>query len=87
MSEKEITNDQLATMVAKGFDGVDKRFNEVDKRFNEVDKSFNEVDKRFDRVEKRLAVIEFEITELAHRAELEQLKTRIAKIEEKIGLA
>lgn len=41
--KKEATIDDLALMIGKGFEGVDKRFNEVDKRFEEVNHRFNEV--------------------------------------------
>jgi len=49
---KNITIDELAAMVQRGFDGVDKRFGEIDKRFNRVDERFDEmknyIDKRID---------------------------------------
>ncbi len=41
---KKVTIDDLAIMMAKSFERVDKRFDEVDKRFNEVDKRFEKVD-------------------------------------------
>lgn len=35
-TKRNITIDDLAIMVAKGFNGVDKRFDAVDKRFNRL---------------------------------------------------
>ncbi len=32
------TNDDLAMMIAKGFEGVDKRFEDMDKRFDKIEK-------------------------------------------------
>lgn len=40
---KKMTIDDLAVMVAKGFDGVNTRFSEVDKRLNNVEKGIDEV--------------------------------------------
>jgi isocitrate dehydrogenase kinase/phosphatase len=44
MKEERITTDELAAMIKKGFDGVDKRFADltehVDKRFEEVNEHF-----------------------------------------------
>ena len=53
--EKNVTLNDLAIMVNKGFqsvqDEMDKRFDEVDKRFDEVDKRFEKVDEGFDNLE------------------------------------
>ena len=65
MAKKNITIDDLAIMVQKGFDGIDLKF-------ERVDKSFNQVDKRFDKIEylilenhkKRIEKMEAEIKEL-----------------------
>jgi hypothetical protein len=37
MSKKQITIDDLAGMVKRGFDGIDKQFEQIAKRFNVVD--------------------------------------------------
>lgn len=65
--KKNLTIDDLAVMMAKGFTRADKRMDEglaradkkvddlaamVAKGFSEIDKRFEQVDKRFDRVEK-----------------------------------
>ena len=69
MVKKDITINDLAVMVQKGFSGVDKRF---DAMHNEMDKRFDLVDKRFDKVEnlilenhrKRIEKMEAEIKDL-----------------------
>ena len=48
MVKKNVTIDDLAVMVQKGFDGVDEKFERVDKRFEQVDKRFDGIDKRLD---------------------------------------
>lgn len=42
--KKNITIDDLAVIVQKGFNGVDKRFDSVDKRFDLVDKRFDKIE-------------------------------------------
>ncbi len=53
MAKKNITIENLAHMVKKGFDGVDVRFDRVDQRFERVDQRFDKVDQRFDDVKSR----------------------------------
>ncbi len=80
---KKITIEHLATMVSRGFDGVDKQFEEVAKK-SDMDKCFNKVDERFDRVENRLGKIENILTSdykrLIEKLELEmkELKNALA---------
>lgn len=45
MNKKNITINDLATMVGKGFDGVDKRFDGVDKRFDAIDFRLDKIEK------------------------------------------
>lgn len=47
--KKNITLDNLAGMVQRGFLGVDKKFEEVDKRFDILE---HEMNSRFDQLEK-----------------------------------
>ena len=62
---KEITMDQLAIMVAKGFERVDKRFDEVDKRFDKVEKRMDDIDYRLSKIEgnheRRIDILEDKI--------------------------
>ncbi len=48
MAKKNITIDDLAVMVKKGFDGVDKKFEETHKEMRD---GFSAVNKRFDKIE------------------------------------
>ncbi len=52
---KQISMDDLAGMINRGFMNMDKKF---DKRFDEVDKKFNEVDIRLEKIEAKLSVLE-----------------------------
>ena len=57
---KNVVHDEvenLARIVARGFEAVDKRFEQIDKRFEAVDKRFEAVDKRFEAADKRFELI------------------------------
>ena len=49
MEERRITIDDLAAMIKKGFDGVDKRFADLTEH---VDKRFEDVNDHFEKIEK-----------------------------------
>lgn len=76
---REETN-ELARMVAKGFESIDKRFNEVDKRFNEVDKRFNEVEESIQTV--RADVLNLRDQSVS-RYEFDDLRIRVVSLEGK----
>ncbi|MBI2450980.1 MAG: hypothetical protein HYV52_01410 [Parcubacteria group bacterium] len=93
--QSEIEN--LARIVAKGFESVDKRFQRIDERFEQVDKRFEQVDRRFDRLEdrvvnidSRLGVIERDVAEIrkhfVYRDEFEDALARIELLEKKAGI-
>jgi hypothetical protein len=71
--KKEATIDDLARMVAKGFNETAKQA-DMDRRFKDVDRRFDEVNERLDRIENFILK--------QHGAEIEMLKRRIQKIEE-----
>ena len=71
MAKKNITIDDLAVMVQKGFTGVDKRLDGMATK-SEMNRRFDLVDKRFDKIEnlvlashqKRIEKLEAEVKEL-----------------------
>ena len=71
MAKKNITIDELAVMVQKGFGETAKK-SDMDLRFEQVDRRFNAMDKRFDKIEyliltdhkKRLEKLEAEVKDL-----------------------
>src|SRR3989338_7831449 len=77
----EIEN--LARVVARGFEGIDKRFEQVDKRFERVDGHLLHIDARLD-------TIEHDITEIrkhfVYRDEFEEVLSRLSVIEKKLGI-
>jgi len=87
MKKKNITTDDLARMVQKGFDDtskkieVDKLFNKVDKRFNDVKNRFVGVNRRFDAIDDRLDRIEKLILS-DHKKRIEKLEIEVNKLKE-----
>jgi hypothetical protein len=75
--EKQVTNNELARMISRGFAGVDERFETMEKhintRFEQVDKRFNEMDARFDKIEKIVLV------DYKHRLEQVESDMRLLK--------
>jgi len=69
MARKKVTIEDLAGMVKRGFDSVDKRFEQVDQRFDSVDKRFEQVDKRFEQVDKRFEQVDKRFDNLENRME------------------
>lgn len=94
MVKKQTTIDDLAVMVKKGFDYVDKRFNDVDKRFNAMDKKIDEFKSQtsdnFNYVYARLDTIEHDIQDMrgkiVYHDEFEDLMIRVKYIEKKLGI-
>ena len=79
MSKKETTNEDLARMVKKGFDGTDKRFDKMDQRLEKVDA-------RLDNLEQGQDEIKLRLDNVAYRFEVEDVKKRVKKIEFKLGI-
>ena len=78
---KKVTIDGLAIMVAKGFDGVNKRLDGHDKRFEGIDK-------RFDKVEEEIKLARRDILDVGDRFvaryEFDGLLIRFNRLEQKV---
>ena len=73
MVKKNITIDDLAVMVQKGVDSVDKKFEQVDKRLeNLVTKA--EMNRRFDGLEDRVLA--------SHQKRIEKLEQEVKELRE-----
>jgi len=83
MSDKGITIDDLATMIAKGFDDMGERFNGVDKLFDKIEKDMKLMKLDIEDVRLRLDIV-------AHRFKLEEMKKmfdkRMRAVENKVGI-
>lgn len=79
---KETTNDELARMIAKGFEAVTTQISDVDRATDERLLSLeSEVKNGFRHVDARLATIEYDISDIrkhfVYRDEFEDLMGRV----------
>lgn len=79
MPQKPITNEELARMINKGFDGNDKRFDKVDSKLDKIEVRLDNIDQGQEEIKLRL-------DNVAYRFEVEDLKKRVKKIELKVGV-
>ncbi len=69
---KNFTTDDLGTMIKKGFDGVDKRLDKLEVGQKSLKRDMEEIKLKF--------------AYTAWQIDLEELKKRVAKVEQKIGI-
>ena len=71
-TNKNITLNDLAVMVKRGFDGVDEKFDKMENRLENLENGQEEIKLKLDHV--------------AYRFEVEELDRRLRRVESKIGL-
>ncbi len=76
IKKNNVTIDDLAVMVAKGFEHIDKKFEVIDKRFDAIDKRFDVIDERFNKIDQTLYEMQSDIL---------TIKERLNKIEQVLG--
>jgi hypothetical protein len=93
--KKEITIDQLALMVARGFESVEKRFVNVDMRLyglsngiSDVQQDISHAKLELKEINLRLDSIEEDVKDLAksNKQDLNAFGLDIVKIKQKVGL-
>lgn len=96
MAKKNITLNQLAEKMDKGFTAADKRtddlgfmvkegFDAVDKRFDAVDKDIKEIKGDIKELKQGQENIELKLSNVAYRFELEEVKQRVMVLEQKLN--
>ena len=97
MEEKEVTNEELARMISKGFDGMQSQFNSVQEQFNGVQEQFVGINGRLERVEEDLDYLKYKVNGIdvkvnglvedhVTRLEFEDSLSRIKLLEKKAGI-
>ena len=88
MKKKNITIDDLAIMVQKGFeetakqDAVDARFDKVEGRLDKVEVRLMKIEIRMDRVEEEIETIrKHQIAHTIYRDEFDKLSNRVKALE------
>ena len=61
MEEKKITNEKLARMIAKGFDGMQGQFDGMQGQFNGMQSQFNKMQEQVNGVDERLQRVEGDV--------------------------
>lgn len=75
-NNKEVTTiEELALMVAKGFDKMDEK----------MDKGFKDVTERLDKVESALGTIKADLNKKVDKFEHKSLEFRVEKLEKKLA--
>ena len=77
MVNRNITINDLAVMVQKGFDETAKKA-DMDFKFEQVDRRFNQIDKRFDKLEKLIVA--------DHKKRIEKLEDELKEIKRTLAL-
>ena len=77
MVNRNITINDLAVMVQKGFDETAKKA-DMDFKFEQVDRRFNQIDKRFDKLEKLILA--------DHKKRIEKLEDELKEIKGTLAL-
>lgn len=70
VKNNDTTLDQLARMMAEGFDRMENRFDAIDLRFAAVDERFEAIDKRFERIDRRFELIDGRFDSLEKRFDI-----------------
>ena len=80
---KQVSNDDIMTMLAQFADGIDKRFDGIDKRFDGIDKRLDGIDIRLFKLEEDNKVIKRDIANLqaSHDRLLNTVDRFIARID------
>ena len=97
MLKRKTTINDLAGIVKRGFDTVDKCFEQVDRRFEQVDRRLDQADKRLNhidlelgRMNARMSIMERDVAEIrkhfVYRDEFEDALARISLLEKKVGV-
>ena len=76
--KKNVTLDNLAGMVKRGFDGVDKRLDENLKEHRTIMA-------KLDNLENGVEEIKLKLDQVAYRFEVQELDRRLKRVEAKLG--
>ncbi len=83
-------------MIARGFEGVDKRFEDVDQRLDQMasqmatKEDIKHIDERMDSLDARMGRMETDLHEvkgnIVYKYEFEDLEARVKYLERKLGI-
>ena len=84
---KQVTNEELARMIAEGFNGVSEEFTKMATKaqFEEIDRKVEAIDTRIEAIDTRLRTVETKLDKALY-TEINRLEARLKKVEEKVGI-
>jgi len=83
---QKITIDDLAKIIKDEFDGVKNEFDGVKNEFDGVKNEFAKAAKERKELKRNLEEIKLKFAYTAWQIDVEELKKRVAKVEQKIGI-
>lgn len=86
MRKKNITTEDLARMIKKGFDGTDQRFDGIDRKLDKHAVMLVEHTERLKDHTERLKRIETKLEGVVYRREYEELETRVKTLEKALSI-
>jgi len=78
-NKKNITINDLAGMIKRGFDGVDKKFDENVKEHRQIFQ-------HLDNIENGVEEVKLKLDHVAYRFEVQELDKRLKRVEIKLGI-
>ena len=78
MAKENITIDDLAIMVQKGFNEMAKK--------SDMDLRFEQIDKKFDKIEKDLSIIKSQLAGVVYKPDFDKLEMRVEYLENILAL-
>jgi hypothetical protein len=85
-NKKEITIEELAGMVKRGFDRNDKGFTEMAADIKKLSKDVTDINYKVTQIDKRLFTLEEDIY-VTKKKEFEKLEGRVSLVERKLKIA
>jgi len=85
MENNNITNEELAQMIGKGFAGVDEKFAGINEKFAGINEKFTGIDEKFKGVYTRLEKIENILLD-SHGRRIEKLEDRMKEPRESLAM-
>lgn len=77
----KMTLDNLAVMIKREFDRINKKLNDHDKQFTKIDQRFDKIDQRFTKIDSKLDSMQTDI--LSFKLELLDINLKLDRLEKR----
>ena len=90
LENEKVTNEELARIISKGFDGIENRFNSLENRFDGLENRFDGLTEKLNEVDLRVSRVENNVYEIKKgmikRIEFDDALSRIKLAEKKLSI-